>query len=215
MSPRLPWMRWWVSRQRLAGSPLLSAQRPRCAEPVCLRPLAAGFTVLIGVTARAMLFNSCRVLLQGNQCLSDATQPVKTLSTDLPRSLGIGTLIDRKCIPSVAAQHPAKTLFLSEHLPSTALAEIAPYALHNSTLTTERDASNHMPCATTIPNSARCARNAFASIVCCRISSARVRCSMRTACWSALLTGTNRMFGRLNASQIASASMASFFPRLT
>jgi hypothetical protein len=39
-----------------------------------------------------------------------------------------------------------------------------------------------MPCATTIPNSARCARNAFASIVCCRIRSARVRCSMRTAC---------------------------------
>ena len=32
-----------------------------------------------------------------------------------------------------------------------------------------------MPCATTIPNSARCARNAFASIVCCRIRSARVR----------------------------------------
>src|SRR5208283_4965564 len=72
-----------------------------------------------------------------------------------------------------------------------------------------------IPCGTTIPNSARCARNAFASIVCCRIRSARARCSMRTACWSALLTGTNRMFGRLTASQIASASMASFFPRLT
>jgi len=27
--------------------------------------------------------------------------------------------------------------------------------------------------------------------------------------------GTNRMFGRLTASQIASASVASFFPRLT
>ena len=47
-----------------------------------------------------------------------------------------------------------------------------------------------MPCTTTIPNSARCARNAFASIVCCRIGSARVRCSMGTACWPALLTGT-------------------------
>src|ERR1700730_3127102 len=38
---------------------------------------------------------------------------------------------------------------------------------------------------------------------------------MRTACWSALLTGTNRMFGRVTASQIASASVASFFPRLS
>ena len=78
MSPRLPWMRWRVSRQRLAGSPFTFGAAPAaCAEPVCLRPLAAGFTVLIGVTARTMLFNSCRVLLQGNQCLSDATQPVK------------------------------------------------------------------------------------------------------------------------------------------
>jgi hypothetical protein len=29
------------------------------------------------------------------------------------------------------------------------------------------------------------------------------------------LVGTNRMFGRLTASQIASASVASFFPRLS
>ena len=48
-----------------------------------------------------------------------------------------------------------------------------------------------MPCTTTIPNSARCARNAFASIVCCRIGSALVRCSIRTASWPALLTGTH------------------------
>ena len=38
------------------------------------------------------------------------------------------------------------------------------------------------PCATMIPNSARCARNALASMVRCRTRSARVRWSISTAC---------------------------------
>src|SRR5215218_9634947 len=38
---------------------------------------------------------------------------------------------------------------------------------------------------------------------------------MRAACCSAVFTGTNRIVGRLIASQIASASAASFLPRLT
>jgi len=41
------------------------------------------------------------------------------------------------------------------------------------------------------------------------------RCSTRTPCCSSVFTGTNRMFGRVTASQIASASAASFFCRFT
>src|SRR5215471_10655608 len=41
------------------------------------------------------------------------------------------------------------------------------------------------------------------------------RCSIRQLCCSTVLVGTNRMLGRLTASQIASASVLSFFCRLT
>ena len=51
--------------------------------------------------------------------------------------------------------------------------------------------------------------------VCWRINKCRVRCSVRQLCCSGVLVGTNRMFGLVTASQIASASAASFFWRLT
>jgi len=40
----------------------------------------------------------------------------------------------------------------------------------------------------------------------------RTRCSVKMACCSTLLIGTNRMLGRETASQIASASLPSFLP---
>ena len=49
----------------------------------------------------------------------------------------------------------------------------------------------------------------------CRISRSRVRCLHQLTCCSADLTRTKRMVGRLTASQIASASAASFLLRLT
>jgi hypothetical protein len=58
-------------------------------------------------------------------------------------------------------------------------------------------------------------RIAFASRVRWRISSRRVLCNTITLCCSAVFTATKRMVGRLTASQIASASAASFFWRLT
>jgi hypothetical protein len=42
-----------------------------------------------------------------------------------------------------------------------------------------------------------------------------VPASIKAACCSAVFTGTNRMLGRLIASQIASASAASFLLRFT
>jgi len=51
--------------------------------------------------------------------------------------------------------------------------------------------------------------------VCCRMNRCRVRCSVRQLCCSGVLVGTNRMFGLVTASQIASASVESFFCRLT
>ncbi len=41
------------------------------------------------------------------------------------------------------------------------------------------------------------------------------RCSISTPCCSSLFTGTKRIVGRVTASQIASASVASFFCRFT
>ena len=65
------------------------------------------------------------------------------------------------------------------------------------------------------PSSAMCPRKAFTSMVRCRTSRSRVRCSISIACCSAVLIGTKRMLGRVTASQIASASAASVLPRLT
>src|SRR5271166_6497978 len=47
-----------------------------------------------------------------------------------------------------------------------------------------------------------------------RISRSRTPTSIKAACWSAVFTGTKRIVGRLIASQRASASAASFLPRL-
>jgi len=70
-------------------------------------------------------------------------------------------------------------------------------------------------CAAIKPNSARWLRRAFTVIVRWRMSKALVRCNMTTACCSGLFISTNRIVGRVTASQIAAASAASFFPRLT
>ena len=59
------------------------------------------------------------------------------------------------------------------------------------------------------------ARIAFDNCVRCRLSISRTRCSIMMLCCSGVFTGTNRIVGRATASQIASASAASFLPRLT
>jgi hypothetical protein len=58
---------------------------------------------------------------------------------------------------------------------------------------------------------------AFLRAICvrCRFSMSRTRCSIIRLCCSGLFTATKRIVGRVTASQIASASAASFFPRLT
>ena len=71
------------------------------------------------------------------------------------------------------------------------------------------------PMEATMPNSERCARSELESWVRWRLSINRTRCSIITLCCSGVLTGTKRMVGRVTASQIASASAASFLPRLT
>ena len=48
-----------------------------------------------------------------------------------------------------------------------------------------------------------------------RLSINLTRCSIITLCCSVVLMGTKRIVGRATASQIASASAASFFPRFT
>src|SRR4029077_2744116 len=71
------------------------------------------------------------------------------------------------------------------------------------------------PWAAVTPNSAAWPRIALISIVRCLTSRSRTPSIVSAACCSAVLTGTNRMVGRLIASQIASASIFSFLPRLT
>ena len=70
------------------------------------------------------------------------------------------------------------------------------------------------PLADTMPSSAKCPRKALLNIGRWRTSNCRARCSMRAACCSLVLIGTNRIDGRVTASQIAAASLASFLPRL-
>ncbi len=71
------------------------------------------------------------------------------------------------------------------------------------------------PLAATRPNSAIWLRNGLISMVRWRISMSCSRCDTIRACWAGRLTGTKRIDGRVAASQIASASTASFLPRLT
>src|SRR5271166_5945204 len=56
---------------------------------------------------------------------------------------------------------------------------------------------------------------ALANCVRLRISLSRTPTSIKAACCSVVFTGTKRIVGRLIASQSASASAASFLPRLT
>ncbi len=71
------------------------------------------------------------------------------------------------------------------------------------------------PTRATMPNSAIWARIALTSMVRCLTRSSRVRCSTKTLCCSSVLTETNRIVGRVTASQIAAASAASFLLRFT
>lgn len=66
-----------------------------------------------------------------------------------------------------------------------------------------------MPFGITIPNSATKPRIWFACAVRTFTIAWRARCNASTACISGDFTGTNRMFGRPTASQIASASLRS------
>jgi hypothetical protein len=66
-----------------------------------------------------------------------------------------------------------------------------------------------MPAASTIPYSVSKPRIWFASAVRAFTNPDRARCNDNTVCCSTVLIGTNRMRGRVTASQIASASAAS------
>ena len=65
------------------------------------------------------------------------------------------------------------------------------------------------------PVPARWPRIALITAVCWRMNRWRVRWSIRQLCCSGVLVSTNRMFAVVTASQMASASAASFFCRLT
>jgi hypothetical protein len=65
-----------------------------------------------------------------------------------------------------------------------------------------------------MPNSARRPRKALIKTVRCPTRRSRVRFTISAAGCSAHFMGMKRMIGQVAASQIASASAASFFPRL-
>jgi hypothetical protein len=68
---------------------------------------------------------------------------------------------------------------------------------------------------TLVPGKLREANGLFDSSVRIAQAGARARNTTPLACCSSLLTGTKRMVGRWAASQIASASVSSFFCRFT
>src|ERR1039457_6983186 len=71
------------------------------------------------------------------------------------------------------------------------------------------------PVPAIMPSSDKWARRSLMTCVRCRTRSSRVFNTIAAACWSADLTGTNRIVLRITASQIASASAASVLPRFT
>src|SRR5215467_5621522 len=83
-----------------------------------------------------------------------------------------------------------------------------------SSTTATRVSTWVMPFGKTWPYSVRCPRRALTHWVRCRTRRSRARNTMPFACCSSVLTATKRMLGRWAASQIASASAASFFCRL-
>jgi hypothetical protein len=85
----------------------------------------------------------------------------------------------------------------------------------SSAMIASRLASPWRPMGATMPSSARCARMALPSWVRWRVSIRRARCSIITLCCSTVFGSTKRIDGRCTASQIASASAASFFCRFT
>ena len=78
-----------------------------------------------------------------------------------------------------------------------------------------RRAMGWSPFGATTPNSRKCARSAFASWVNWRTRKSRLRCRISAACCASVLTGTKRSVGWVTAVQMASASAAAVFPRLT
>ena len=66
----------------------------------------------------------------------------------------------------------------------------------------------------TTPNSESTARIRLMVAVRSAIQPWRTRCNAKSACCSSDFTGTKRMFGRITASQMASASLPSFLPLL-
>lgn len=71
------------------------------------------------------------------------------------------------------------------------------------------------PIGATRPNSAMCPRIVLDSWMRWNIQVSRTLCSTITLCCSGLFTSTKSIIGRVTASQIASASAASFFCRFT
>src|SRR5262245_9912822 len=84
-----------------------------------------------------------------------------------------------------------------------------------SAMTPSNSSTPLRPTGATIPSSARWARIALITEVCWRMNRWRVRWSIRQLCCSGVLVATKRMFALVTASQMASASAASFFCRLT
>src|SRR5216684_8168220 len=110
-------------------------------------------------------------------------------------------------LPSSASSCPANTPSISRARAGTPAASACACCSSSATLT--------RPLAAITPNSAAWPRIALITIVRCLTNRSRTLSSINAACCSALLIGTKRIAGRLIASQIAAASIASFLPRLT
>src|SRR6516225_7685384 len=81
----------------------------------------------------------------------------------------------------------------------------------SSAMIVSNSLSPSRPFAATIPSSAKCARSALITWVCCRSRRSRARCCISRPCCSADFARTNRIFGQRIASHIASASATSFY----
>ena len=126
-------------------------------------------------------------------------------------------LLARRAISTCRARRSARSERVQgrdEHARSTDLAACG-NAVSGSSIRSISRATCGTPLAAAWPYSARWPRKALMVWVRWRTSRSRARNTTPLACCSSSFTGVNRMLGRCAASQIASASAASFFCRLT
>jgi chaperonin GroEL (HSP60 family) len=169
-------------------------------------------TAMTGKGAEASKDKLCDLVVKAITMVTDEDGTVDIENIKVEKKTG-GSIEDSEIVEGVIIDkervHPTMPKTVVNAKPAVGFLRKTKEVICNNSLIPTR------PCAATMPSSAICARKALISWVRCRIKRSRVRCCINWPCCSADLACTKRIVGRRTASQIASASAASFLLRLT